>query len=330
MTRTALLAILALTLPAATLATDADAGDPATGVPAAPKAAAVSGIEFSAEVFTGYLTGVAGEYVYNVPGDRSKLSQLDWQIDDAAVLGGRVTWRARDWLSLRLGGWSVVASDNAMDDFDWLEGYSGFDSWSDWSHSEVTDMVKAYQVDVGGAAHLHQFGPLSLSALAGYRFMTFKMASYGGHYIYSGFGGFRNFVGKFPEGELGISYQQWWHTPYVGLAMDYTSGPLKITGETIGSPLVIARDKDSHHLRDIVFREKFTRDWMVGFSLGVEYVVSERVALTARAEYQRYFLTKGGTTAVDAAAGSVARFPKPGAGADMNTLMLSLGLKAGL
>jgi plasminogen activator len=44
--------------------------------------------QVSAALFGGYLTGTWRELVYDVPGDGSKLSQLNWQIDHAFVLAG--------------------------------------------------------------------------------------------------------------------------------------------------------------------------------------------------------------------------------------------------
>ncbi|WP_201842891.1 omptin family outer membrane protease [Microvirga zambiensis] len=299
------------------------------GTQQAPIAAVSSSPLFSAEVFSGYLAGIAGEYVDRVPGDGSKLSQLNWQIDNAAVLGGRLSYQALDWLLLRAGGWSVIASDNAMDDFDWLRGYNGFDNWSHWSSHSDTRLAKAFQIDIGGAARFYEQNGLALDALAGYRFLTTKMNVYGGNYIYSK-DGFRDKVGTFDPHELGVAYQQWWHTPYVGLGATYTAGSWRVTGEVITSPFVVVKAKDHHNLRDLLFTEDFAPDWMVGVDLGAEYAVSERLSLTAKAEYQKYFEAAGETLAYKGGEGLGARAPKPAAGADLNMLMLTVGLKANL
>ena len=69
---------------------------------------------FAAEAFGGYLTGTAREHVYNVPGDKTKLSQLDWTIDHAFVVGGRATVRPMDWLSIRARGWMSVDGNGKL------------------------------------------------------------------------------------------------------------------------------------------------------------------------------------------------------------------------
>lgn len=283
---------------------------------------------FSVEVFGGYFTGIAGEYVYNVPRDRSKLSQLDWQIDAAAIIGARVTFKPLDWLDVRASGFTIVDSDNAMDDFDWMKGYSGFDSWSHWSHSGDTRLGRFYQVDASAAAQFYRTGAFSFSGIAGYRFQTVKMNTYGGPFLYSTDEGFRDREGYLPHDRLGIAYQQWWHTPYLGLGMRYSAGVLAVNAEVIGSPFVVSRDKDHHNLRDLVFEENFAPTWMAGAALGLEYAISKDIALTGRAEYQKFFEAKGGTR-MKSPEGLISRTPKPAAGGDFTTLALTVGLKVG-
>src|SRR4051812_35192794 len=82
----------------------------------------------SAELFAGRLRGQSRELVYNVPGDRSKLSQLNWQIDSAAVIGGAIYYQIPHGFELKARGWVHASSDNRLDDFDWLSGYRGFES----------------------------------------------------------------------------------------------------------------------------------------------------------------------------------------------------------
>ena len=131
----------------------------------------------------------------------------------------------------------MVASSNAQDDFDWLAGYLTFDSWTHWSHSGEARLPKAYQLDFSAAAGAWQIGPVEISGLVGYRFLTLKMNDYGGHYIYSQNGGFRNVIGEFEPGKLGIAYQQWWHTPYLGLSTTYVGESFKLSAEADREPV---------------------------------------------------------------------------------------------
>ena len=283
---------------------------------------------FAAEAFGGYLTGTAREHVYNVPGDKTKLSQLDWTIDHAFVVGGRATVRPLDWLSIRARGWMSVDGEGKLDDYDWFAGYSGPDSWTHWSTHPDTRLKRAWQGDLSVAASFWRQGGLGLSALAGYRVFTTKWEARGGSYIYS-VAGLRDTAGTFPD-TLGIAYQQWWQTPYLGLGLSYASDNVAITGEVIGSPWVRARDKDHHVLRNNLFEEDFKSAAMLGASLGAEVQLFSGVWATGRMEYQRYFETRGGTKIFDAATPTYLRLPKPAAGAESETVLFSLGLKAHL
>lgn len=288
------------------------------------KAPISSDTSFQAEVFAGYLTGQSREYVYNVPGDRSKLSQLNWRINGALVLGGRLSYQPLDWLTLRGSGWASVSSRNSMDDFDWLFGYNGFNSWSDWSHHEQTKMPTAVQTDVGVAGEFWRRSGASLSALGGYRFQEMKWNAYGGDFVYSSTG-FRNEVGSFPDNELGISYKQWWHTPYLGIGTRYSFSSFALSAELIGSPFVFVGARDNH-VGSTLFIDDFSPTSMVGVSVGAEYAMTERVSFRAKVEYQKFFQAYGGTEVIDYANSEYLRLPKPAGGADHESLLLSLGV----
>jgi plasminogen activator len=278
------------------------------------------------EAFGGYLHGLAREYVYNVPGNGSKLSQLDWRTD-AFALGGRIAVRPLDWLTVRGRGWSTVAASSDMTDYDWMHGYSGMGSWSHRSIS-ATDTVKAWQLDGSVAAGFYDTGDLGFSAIAGYRHFTTKWKDNGGSFVYSSPNGFRDVYGIFPQGQLGIAYQQTWRTPYLGLGVATTSGDWSFSGEIIGSPFVMADDKDHHVLRSLVFREKFGLSSMVGASASAEYRITPMFSLTGRAEYQNYLGAKGSTRIADGEAGTLTYVPRPSSGADAETLLVSVGVKA--
>jgi plasminogen activator len=137
--------------------------------------------DFAATGYLGYLNGESGEYVYGDAGQ--KVSQLDWKIDNALIIGGDLSYRATDWLSLRAGGWTTLASGNTMDDRDWLLGYNGFDSWTHWSHHPNTDLSKAFQIDVSAAAKFAEYNNLQFNALLGYRFKNMKWDAVDGTFI---------------------------------------------------------------------------------------------------------------------------------------------------
>jgi plasminogen activator len=276
------------------------------------------------EATVGYLRGTSREYVYDARG--AKLSQLNWRIDNGSVAGGRVTFRPLDWLSVRARGWTKIDADSMMKDYDWLAGYIGFESWTHRSVHPDTDLTKAMQGDLSVAAWFWEDQGFSVGAIAGYRYMTMKWETHGGSYVYS-VSRFRDASGSFPD-QLGIAYQQWWQTPYLGLGLSYAVDDLVVTGEVIGSGWVSARAKDYHALRDLVFEDTFSSSPMIGASVGVEYRVSPMWSATGRVEYQKYFEAEGTAKITNEATGAVVRLPKPAAGADSENTLVSLGVKA--
>lgn len=317
--------LLALPL-AVSLGAAAQAADLRSDLFDAEPAALLRTETLTVEAFGGYLNGIAREYVYNVPGDGSKLSQLDWRMDSFA-LGGRVAFRPLDWLTVRARGWSTVAGSSDMTDYDWMGGYSGMNSWTHRSISP-TSTVKAWQGDVSVAAGFYDAGDISFSAIGGYRYLSTKFKALGGSYVYSSPGNFRDLRGIFPAGQLGIAYEQAWHTPYLGLGVSASSGDWSFSGEVVGSPFVMSDAKDHHVLRDLVFRDKFGMSGMVGASASAEYRVTPLLSLVGRVEYQNYFGATGSTRVADGAAGTITNYPRPGAGAEAETMLVSLGVKA--
>lgn len=280
---------------------------------------------FTAEAFAGYLSGTAREYVYNAGSARhEKLSQLDWRTN-AFALGARVAYRPTDWLTARVRGWSTVAGSSDMTDYDWRGGYHGMNSWSDRSVSP-TNTAKAWQLDGSFAATVYDHGDLAFSAIAGYRYMTTKWNALGGSYIYSA-NEFRDTVGTFPNQKIG-AYQQWWSTPYLGAGVSTSLGDWSFSGELIGSPFVMASSRDHHVLRDLVIRDKYGLSGMVGVSASAEYRLSPVMSLTGRVEYQNYLDARGTGRYADGSTGTVMVYPSPLKGADAETLLLSLGIKA--
>ena len=83
---------------------------------------------FSVDLGLGYLQGKGQEFVYD--GDY-KVSQLNWRIQDAAIVKGSAQYRFNHWLSAQVSGWTTLGTGDAeMDDYDWLIPTQT--RWSDW------------------------------------------------------------------------------------------------------------------------------------------------------------------------------------------------------
>jgi outer membrane protease len=216
-----------------------------------------------------------------------------------------------------------------MTDRDWFSGYYGPNSWTHKSEHPDTDLGQAWQADASAAVKVHESENLALTVIGGYRHYNVKYRAEGGSYIYST-RRFRDSFGTFPSNKLGISYEQTWDTPYAGIGAVFNSEDWTVSTEVIGSPFVMGRSRDYHAMRTTLFKDDFDMSGMVGASAGVEYRFSDTLSLAGRVEYQKYFEAKGGTQIYNGSTRASLSVPKPGAGADADTLLVTAGIKARL
>ncbi len=283
---------------------------------------------FTAEAFTGYQNTRAKEYAYNAASRNPRISELTWN-SDALVVGGRLSYRATDWLTARARGWVSVDSRGSMTDYDFTGGYYGASSWTHYSQSPNTRISRAWQGDLSLSAAYYDDEGLRLTAIAGYRYFTTKWKALGGSAIYSQYA-FRDTFLNFPNDQLGIAYRQTWETPYLGLGVSFTYDDWTATTELVGSPFAMAHARDHHALRSLLFTDNLGTTSMVGFNAGLEYRVTPMFSVVGRAEYQKYYTAKGSEKAFETATGSSTLYPSPSAGGSSESLLVSVGVKAHL
>ncbi len=298
-------------------------------------AAATLSDRFSAEIYGGFLKGQSRELVYDA-NTGAKVSELIWSIDRAYVIGGTLAARPFERLKISVGGWTPVSSSNSMDDYDWLR--AGFNDWSDWSSSPDTKLHNAYRIDARAAFTLASLNRTavrdpwtvrraSLEVIGGYRWSKLSWTGYGGTYIYSSGGGLRNNIGSSPDGEAGISYEQWWEVPYLGLGASLGIHRWTLSAEVIGSLWVKSRDRDYHHLRATLFEDTFSRSSMIALNVALNFDLTRNVSLFTRFDYEHYNEAKGETTLTNFNTGRVSTLSGDAAGADFRNMITSLGLR---
>jgi plasminogen activator len=284
----------------------------------------------SFEIYGGYLTGQSRELVYD-SSTGHKNSELFWKIDQAFVVGGTVAVRPLEWLTLKMQGWIPVTSRNTMDDYDWL--VDGQTDWSDWSTHPDTRMNRGYMIDAGIAARVLKFDRTSwfdgaqLDLLAGYRWFYMNWTASGGTYIYSSNPGFRDNTGSFQDGMAIIGYEQWIETPYIGLGGSIKVARWLFSGELTGSLWGRANDRDDHCLRTLLFEENFNSMPMIAGAFKVNYSLTDQLSLLGSFVFQKYFETRGPSTATNYSTGSAAYYPGDSAGMDHYSMLFNLGLQ---
>lgn len=273
----------------------------------------------------GLLNVKAQEYVY--AGSKT-LSRLDWRSNNAVMFNTSSVFRFNDWLRAGIKTSTNIDGSGKMDDYDFdlneIDPLANCPSapapLNDMCHSNSSNALKrALFVDAYAAGRFYRTESLSFDALVGYRW---------DHYRWQAVGGTANYA-SLPPGN-GISYEQTWGAPYIGLGVSATHGDFTLNGRVIGSIFADGSDRDTHHLRSLLFTDDFSRSGMIGADVGVAYRITPRISVTADYHYQNWLLAKGSTTVYDLYDGGKSYYGGNAAGGNNVSHMFALGVKIDL
>jgi plasminogen activator len=246
----------------------------------------------SGHLSMGFIDGKAKELVYD-PVTGHKNSELDWRLDNVFMIGAGVSVKPLSWLRFNGNVWFLPGDgDGTMDDFDWqLEGYD----WTDWSHHTNVSVKEGLMYDLNAELTFLRFNETSVFGIVGYKHDHWKWEARGGTFIYSSYY-FRDTYGSFPDNELGISYEQTYDAPYIGIGFHANLHPVTLDGRFIGSTLVSTSDKDTHHMRDLIVTSDIDSGHMFGLDFACTYNFTSNFAATAAFQYQRFEEVNGTKT----------------------------------
>lgn len=277
-------------------------------------------LELSASI--GILNGEAREYVFDSSNGRT-VSRLDWEFDNVPTFTAQAAWQASDWFRFALKGTTNLATHSNMADYDWNIGVCPPDGMGgDFCESfhPGTRLVSAYMLDASVRFHELTLAGFALAPVAGFKWDYFSWRAYNGT---------SNYAAPFNSG-LGISYEQWWSTPYIGLELSRSFGKLDLMVRGIFSDWGDGHDRDHHHMRSIVFKEFFDNVRVYGADIGARYALSDRVGVTLDYSFTSWQLTKGPSVLNDLADGTIQADPGDAAGASSSTHLVSLGVSIDL
>lgn len=206
---------------------------------------------------------------------------MNWDIKQAPTLHLGLTFHPREWLSLDLLGWTRIAKgDGHMKDYDWQS-----DEHADWSHFSDhpdTRVNTAWQAELAATAWAFKREDLALGIMFGYQRSQFGWQARGGRYNYSSSDGYRDLSGEIPAGMKGITYEQRYDTPYVGLAGRYTLQDWTLESRFKYSQWGKASDFDKHHLRDLTFAgDHGNKGRMQSLAVALSYHVNPQLSVKA-------------------------------------------------
>ena len=261
------------------------------------------GMGFEARIGVGYLTGEANEWVYNPQQNRPE-SKLTWTLDPVLMVGGGITFRPVSWLTLNADVWTIVSDSSVMDDWDWIyESSEPSPEWTDWSHHEETSVEDGLIIDLNASIPVYKTPNYTVQGIIGYLHDHWSWdATKGGTYIYStdaSNGKFRDDIGVFPLNGKGITYEQTFDTPYLGIGLGARFNPITINAKVIGSIFVSAEDYDHHSDKGVKYYGDYSGENMIGLTGEVVYDLTESLSLGAVVNYVHYSTMTGDTVVND-------------------------------
>lgn len=295
-------------------------GAPAEEAPQALADGARRELEVSAS--TGILNGEAREFVYDSRNGRT-VSRLDWDFENVSTLTAGAAWAPSDWFRFALKGSVNLSTSSNMADYDWnIGGCPPDGNGGDFCESFTagTRLNSAYMLDASVRLHDFALGGFTIAPVAGFKWDYFSWRAYNG---------VSNYAGVFNDG-LGISYEQWWKAPYIGLELSRSFGKLDVVARGIFSDWGQGHDRDHHHSRSLVFTDSFDHVRTYGADIGLRYALSDRIGVTLDYSMTSFEVTRGPGIANDLAGGISDFDPGDAAGASNRTHLVSLGVNVDL
>lgn len=248
------------------------------------------------------INGTANEHVTQGSFSENSLSKLIWDFE-SVYLGGFGFSVQKQWVAIHGDLWFGLSDgDGVMDDYDWIMDGP---SWSDWSHHDDTTVTDARIFDISAEFFIPRLSTdnLIFSLFLGFKYDFLKFEARGGSYIYSTTT-YRDTTGVFSSGQLGITYEQTFKTPYIGVGLRGKIDNFELFGRFIGSTLAQADTDDIHHLRNMNISTKAKDGNMISFDLGASYKFLQHYSVELGYNHTSYDSLKGDaqySTVVDGA-----------------------------
>ncbi|CAX54017.1 omptin family outer membrane protease [Erwinia pyrifoliae] len=278
----------------------------------------------SAEMASGALSGKTKVRVYDSQ-SADKMSQLNWNYSNAAVVTGSLYWDLTPWVSLGASGWTTIGSRGGyMDDTDWLNGSS--QGWTHQSQHPDTRLNFANEFDLNIKEWLLNEPDYRLGVMAGYQENRYSLKSTGGSYNYTDEETGSPVIGSFPAGTTGIGYKQRFNMPYIGLTGRYRYERFEFGGTFKFSGWVSAFDNDEHYLRNTTFKVNTANQNFYSLAADIGYYMTPNAKIYLNGIWSRTTNKKGNMSVNDHDEGNVVNLADAG-GIENYNYMTSVGLK---
>ena len=231
------------------------------------------------------------------------VSHLIWQ-STVPVLRGSMAVDFGAGFSFRADA-SVAAFGNSyMEDYDWLKGDDTFANWSHRSQHPDTNLDHYYTGAASLGYELVNDDTAVIRAHGGFKYTDVKWTAYGGTYLYSSAGGFRDIPGSIPDGVAGITYRQQFPELFLGIDGEERYGNFRIGGLLRGGITFLSVSTDDHWLRNLRFVDTLYVAPTVTAGIDVGFALGPNAELTLAARYDHIFEQRGDTVTYNIATGA--------------------------
>ncbi len=278
-----------------------------------------AGTKLKDRVSVAHLTGEARELVYDLSWDGEKGSELIWELKNVYMVGLGFSVQAVKRLTFNIDGWmNVSRGTGEQDNYDWFIRHA---DWTHWSHSAQVD-AEGLIFDINADIILMEPGSFTVNGIVGYKIDNWKWNDYGdGPFVYSN-NRFRDTTGYHPGNTLGVTYEQTYETPYLGIGVEGDFGALHLETRLIGSCYVRNKAVDHHHLRNDVFYDRFKNGDMIALDIKGAYRIRDHYGLELGYAFQKCYRMRGDTT-THYSDGTIETYPS-GAGAELEYHIISV------
>ena len=231
------------------------------------------------------------------------LSHLIWQ-STAPVLRGSIAADVGGGFSLRAEGSVAGFGSSYMEDYDWTKGDDTFANWSHRSQHPDTNLDHYFTGAASLGYELVRDATTVVRAHGGFKYTDTKWTAYGGTYLYSSDGGFRDQPGSIADGVAGATYRQQFPELFLGIDGEEHYGNFRVGGLLRAGMTFLSVTTDDHWLRNLRFVDSLYVAPTVTVGMDVGYALGENAELTLAARYDHIFEQRGNTQYFNIATGA--------------------------
>lgn len=254
------------------------------------------------------------------------LSHLIWQTT-TPVLRGSVAVDFGGGLSASLEASTAGFGDSYMEDYDWTKGDDTFANWSHRSQHPQTDLDHYFTGAASLGYELVNHDNAVIRAHAGLKYTDVQWTAYGGSFVYSSDGGFRDQSFTYPDSVAGATYRQQLPELFLGVDGEERYGNFRVGGLLRGGVTFLSVTTDDHWLTNVRFVDNLYVAPTFTAGVDVGYAIGPNAEITLAARYDHIFEQRGDTKYYNIATGAqTSGLPNVAAGA-LRSAEVTAGLK---